>query len=277
MEKAQELLKALGVSKEVISRLEDEDFDAKAEAKAIQKATQEQLKEALKNDPELNDSIATKTTGQLFGTLRSELKRAGLSTEEVAEDKTIKDMVKALTTKLNEGKSDDLQALQNQLMEAKGEIKRLQDEEIPTIRTEAQKKADSVIANMKLKEAFLAFPADDLVSKKHNEGIFNALNTGLQAKYDIRIDEDGNPALYQKGKELKATTEGGAKVLELSTAIKNQLEEYDFVIKSNGNGTTTSASREADPARVEAPQGPAKAALERAKQLNEEIEKYSKR
>lgn len=281
--KAKEYLKALGVSAEDIAKLEDtekaKDFDVKGAASSLKKAQQAELREALKNDADLNDELSKKAAGQLFGTLRSELKRAGLSTEEVAEDKTIKDMVKSLTEKLSAGKSEDLKQLQEQLMEKTAEVKRLTDEEIPRIQKEEAAKADRDRVLMKMERQFLGFPAHDLVSEKHNDGIFNALMAGLESKYDVRLGEDGNPTLYQKGKDLYAKNKDGDKLLGITDAIRDQLTEYGFVKQNNGGapqGGTSATGREGDTPPPKST-GTASSGKERALQMAKDIETYGQR
>lgn len=286
--KATEYLKALGVSAEDIAALGNEetakDFDVKAAAAKVTKAQQDQLREALKNDPDLNDAIAKKFEGKFHGTLESAAKAVGLTKEEIYDDggeklKSSKEILKLVADKNSAGKSEDLKTLQEQLRDATAENKRLLDEEIPTIRKEEQSKAAKVVMNTRMKEQFLNFPKDDLVSKQHNDGIFNALMAGLEQKYDVRLGDNGEPELFIKGKDLRANTQDGTKQLALSDAIRGQLDEYGFVVKNAGGQqgappTPPARGGEAEPGAAAGNKATASSGRERALQMEKDIAAY---
>lgn len=285
--KAKELLKEIGFKSADIDNLLKEDGDANVSemANAYKQSQKENYKAVLRNDAEFVDELHKAATGKYNGTLESAFKSAGLDKDELRDEdgnlKAPKELVGLLNEKLTadynnkaaqlkEGGSEDIKKLQEQLREKEVELKKLRDEELPNAVKQAEAKADNFIINTKMREQFLSVPADELSGKKHSDGIYRSLLMGLKEKYDIRLNENQELALYQKGTDMQVNTEDGTRQMTVNEAVYGQLKADEFIVQNNGGEHGEKKGSPGAPAG-QAPKGNLTPSQMRAKELDKSV------
>ena len=232
------LLTKLGVAEEVITTLASEDGDVKVDE--IYKATRDGIAEALKNDDAFITPIKASARGEVLSSKENKLmKQFGVSREEydqLPQQTKFDSLIELCGTKSKpSGTSDEVKAeidkLRANLAAKDDRIKKLEDEEIPAIKVQAEQQKEAIKREQLLHKSLKTAIGDRklLVSE---EAAFAVINGEAFSKYDVKI-ESGSPVLYQKGTDLKAFDDNN-KALTVEGLFNNTLESHNLVIKSNG-------------------------------------------
>lgn len=222
-----DLLKKLGMPESYIKIIQDRFDSAEAVAefdvdKAVLEYKTSQM-EIFKNDGEYITKVQSdERAKQTDITLRKLKQTFGLSPEEV-KDKTIEELFKIAKAKATLSADASVNDLQTELTEANIKIKKLEEEEIPMIKSSAEKEKQTFFINnkvrAKLKPEVLRVPFD---------AAFPLLDMRLKEKYDLTLDETGEVVVLDKGKTTRPKSADGTKLLVLDDIVESFIVENKF-------------------------------------------------
>ena len=240
------MLLALGFPQATLDSidLEHEKFDTSKIVSKFQGDQKETIKGLLKNEGfEKRDDIVKETEGKvrktIARTIRKTFPELGLSEKDAFEMKTDDLITKAKATKAagTEDGKEQIQQLQDKNVELTNQITKLNEEEIPRIRAEAESKVTGERVGLKIRGKLAKLKGDKTLLPSI-EGAFTALSAIFGAKYDIDINEAGEVEFYVKGTDKKqkpqAKVNNVEKILSSDELINLELDEFEFLAKSNG-------------------------------------------
>lgn len=230
MSKLTEYLKSIGIPAKTITALEkadkddDKDFDVKPLVEEFNTA-QKKLHE---NDPEMVAEIETKTKGKLMDIWTRSIKKEFNLDATAVKDKSLDEVIKIAKSESTKGLDKNLQEVQQELAAANTKIKELEETEIPKIKGEVENEKKAFKIANKLQGML---PKDDL--RVPESTVQLVLSNQLAANYDIDLDDNGDLAVFLKGKKLNPKSKDGTKILTASDIIAEILKENKFIKESN--------------------------------------------
>ena len=247
-----------GHTKETIDALSQdelpEDFKVDEVISTVETSNKERYFKLFEND-DSDESFKVKVIkendGKWNDILERAFKKTGVDTEGFADMKLndkmkkVGEFLKAEAEKkyqeTGNKASEEIEKLQAELLEAKNKVVEIEEETEKKIQ-EANQSADSRVFNYKrdseLKGLYADIPSERLVTKKHTDGVYEALFNRLQNKYDTKYVDD-SLTFFNKGTEQRVTgkdADGREAILPNSEIIKSELEDLGFWVKSNGQG-----------------------------------------
>lgn len=237
-----EALKKSGWTQEQINKLiaqnaldtPSEDLNTiAAEVMAAQKAVIEN---------EITPTIRKNETGKVRDIVEKILiKEAGWSDEQVKEffpeekDRYPK-MIARFAQDLRNTKDKTANELQQELAAAKAELKKVREEEIPSIQSAAEKRIEDYETNAEITKLYgTAAEYRDIPMSV----VSVALDNALRSKYDIKRDKDKKVQFYEKGTDKLAMNADKTKILTPDEIVKAEATELKLVKESNGGSGRT--------------------------------------
>lgn len=237
MTNEEKLIKKLG-----FKDVNNDDFDQAEALKVFHEKIKADNFELFKNDTDYKDEIEASARAKILGTMDRDLKKYGLTDDDLKEKKA-HEKLKLLFDKAEEkfGKAgDDVKPLQDEIVELKNAAID-KETEYQKSKEDYEKVSDGKLAkdkaDLKLNALFYAYPKDQLISKKHSDGMFKALQATIDSSYDARI-VDGELSFFDKGTDKRAmgTVDGREAILTTEEILNSTLKDLSFVVESGGGG-----------------------------------------
>jgi len=233
------LLTKFGIAEEVITTLASTEGEVKVDD--IYKAAREGIAEALKNDDAFITPIKAAARGEVLSSKENKLmKQFGVTKEEyeaLPQQTKFDSLIELCGTKAKptgtpEEVKAEIEKLRANLAAKDEKIKKLEEEEIPAIKSQAEQAREQIKREQLLQKSLKTAIADRklIVSE---EAAFAVINGEALSKYDVKI-ENGSPVLYKKGTDLKAFDDNN-KQITVEGLFSLTLEAHNLVQKSNGN------------------------------------------
>jgi hypothetical protein len=232
MKHAEQFLKKIGLSKDIIEKLNSEEDVNLDELTSSFKST---LKEVFSNDPDFIQPIKDEVRGTELSKIEHRIKKTfGLSSEDV-KDKKFDEIISTAFEKAKSTSAEGATELQNKLIELTKENKRLIEEVIPSKEAEATNtiktfKKDSALRNVLSKKSLIVSP----------EVVLPAVQSFLSSQYEIDVTDSGELEVKTKN-GLKPLNSDGTKALTFEELLDNHLTSLNVIKQSNGGtpGTGT--------------------------------------
>lgn len=252
-DKIKAILAAIGITSDVISKLSKDDTAGEVVVAdviaAFGDAQKTKYTELIKNDGSLRTEIEASVKGSTFGTFRNDIKKRfgdhiDLSNAELQkkDPHELLEMVKAsVTAKMTSGTGDDADTIKDQqakIVSLQAEIDKFETEVKPQIEAAAAQKISDFQATSLVKGHLAKLKGDNKIIGEV-DGVFAAINAVSSTKYDTGINEKGELEYYVKGSDRKqrvqGKVEGVEKILSSEEILMEELNNFGFVRKSNGN------------------------------------------
>lgn len=238
MKHAEQFLKKIGLSKDILEKLNSEEDVNLDELTSSFKTT---LKEVFSNDPDFIQPIKDEVRGTELSKIEHRIKKTfGLSSEEI-KDKKFDEIISTAFEKAKSTSAEGASELQNKLIELTKENKRLIEEVIPAKEAEATNtiksfKKDSALRSVLSKKSLIVSP----------EVVLPAVQSFLSSQYEIDVTDSGELEVKTKN-GLKPLNSDGTKALTFEELLDNHLTSLNVIKQSNGtpppaNGTPKPAS-----------------------------------
>lgn len=197
-------------------------------------AEKKEWMKAAQNDEDFISNLRTQSEGKVYSTVERFLKKStGLKFEDIPSDSKggdrFKEMLKMSLDTIKSSKDETNQELQNQLLEAKEEARKLREEEIPNIESQYAQKFNAKRIDSKLTE---------LIASKNNiiqERIGSAkifANAVLSTRYKLGWDNENDGIDIKTHKDLTPVLND--KTVGFNEVLESILDEGGFIQKSNG-------------------------------------------
>lgn len=226
MKNVTSFLKKLGLKTEQITQLTSEE---EVDIDPIFKAVNAQQRVAITNDPTFIDEITSSIRGTELSKAEHKIRKTfGLGPEDV-KDKKFDEIISIAFEKTKSSVSGTTEELQNRLVAATAENKRLLEEVIPAKENEAK----SVISSFKKDAAirsFLLGKAPLLTTTP--EVLLPAINLNLATKYNIDVDQEGKIVVKTKA-NLDPLSKDGTKVIGFDDILNDHIVELGVLKQSN--------------------------------------------
>ena len=238
MKYLEEFLASLGVPSETIEALKKEPEEGQSiDVKKYVEEQRARYNELIKHDPDFIDPITQSITGKERGTIEGKIKRLlkdHLEEEEINSLEGYDNFIGKIGEVIEGAKNHnaDSEKLQGELMEANKEIKRLIDEEIPKIRTEAERTHKEYVIGTKLAEKIAGHEL--IVNPRAAKSILNDTWSG---KYNLDIEEDSLVVKTSDGNDV-LNADKTAK-LTVDDLMKETFKEANIIKQSNGKPEPT--------------------------------------
>jgi hypothetical protein len=201
----------------------------------IYKKTILSVRKKLEDDGTIESLLEDKVKGKIAAVLggrdkviRQELKDLGIEISDedytkLPEKDRTDQLIKLALKKLNEKKAssgDDAQKemteLRNKLQELADAKKKLEEEELPKAKTEAEKQIAAYRLEQMYQKAYGSTLKGKLIADE--DSLFPAIDAQLRATYDIG-EKDGKVVLFKKGTTTVAFHENSNKEVKLEDAL----------------------------------------------------------
>lgn len=246
-DKLKVLFKGLGLQESILAEIEKEDFDVKAAITSFNNSQKEHYTEIVKNEikHEVEREAVSSAEGKLFHTLNNDLKKIFGVPLEAIKDLPLPEKLKFTKKQLDEAYSknpngEDITKLQAEKVEWQNKYTDLETSltsKIEEVRKEESKKTVSKLGEIELQKKFNSVPAEKILGKKHTDGIFLAVKSLLNSKYDFSFDEKENVVPFEKGtqKRVVGKADGGKEYfVGIDDLVVSSLKELSFLNESNG-------------------------------------------
>lgn len=237
------LLKGLGFPSAHIKTIED-NWDKKdfvVDPSTMIPDFQTAQKELYEDDPDIVQAIDAKAKGRERDIMERAVKKAfGLSAEET-KDKDFNAIIDIAKKKVTGSSDKTTQELQEKLLAAEIENKRLLEEEIPTIKTQVDKDRKAVKVEVMFEKVANELAAELIAKnpKAMRMPFATALKTAkvlLNESMDFDIDDkDENILVVKDKKGLKIKASSGTAFLTPKDAVLNVWKENQFLAESNAD------------------------------------------
>lgn len=242
--KVADLLKKMGLTATQIAEAEKDDFDANAIVTAFNEAQKVHYKPIIENEikPDIEAEIKAEVEGKIYGTMNNDLKKMGVDINAVKDLPVHKKLqVLEQTILAKGGKPDEtIKQLQDENVTLKNAVTDWEAKfktEVETAVNTEKTKVHERLNELDLKRDYQSIPADNILGKKHADGIFIALKSHIGTKYDLKRDEQDNLVVYEKGTAKRAQgkdASGKEYFLPVKDLLVNSLKELNLNVESNG-------------------------------------------
>lgn len=238
------LLKGLGFPTAHIKTIEDNwdktDFkiDSTLQTAMLNDFTTDQRTMFIE-DSEVYTAVDKKVKGRYLDIAEREVKKVFALTSDETKDKDFNGIVQIAKTKATANSNKTVEELQDKLLTAETENKRLKEEEIPNI----QKTVENDRRAIKVETAFEKM-ANDLATELTTKNpkalrvpfptLLKNAKLILAEQYNFELDEKDDTALVVKDKQgLKIKAATGTAFLTPKDAVLNVWKENQFIAESN--------------------------------------------
>lgn len=242
--KVAELLKKIGLTAEQIAEASKDDFDVNGIVTPFNDSQKEHYKPIIENEikPDIEASVKAEVEGKIYGTLNNDLKKMGVDINAIKDLPVHKKLqVFEQTLVAKNGKPDEaMKAIQDENVELKNKLTDFESKfktEVETAVNGEKSKVQSRLIDLDLKQKFTSIPADQILGKKHADGILLAIKSHLATKYDLKQDDNENIVAYEKGTAKRAqgkNKDGKEYFLPVEDLLVNSLKELNLNVESNG-------------------------------------------
>lgn len=228
MKHAEQFLKKIGLSKDILDKLNSEEDVNIDELTSSFKSS---LKDVFSNDPDFIQPIKDEVRGTELSKIEHRIKKTfGLSSEDL-KDKKFDEIISTAYEKAKATSAEGAGELQNKLIELTKENKRLIEEVIPSKEAEATNtiksfKKDSALRSALSKKSLIVSP----------EVVLPAVQTFLSSQFEIDVTDSGDLDIKTKN-GLKPLNSDGTKALTFEEILDNHLTSLNVVKQSNGGAT----------------------------------------
>ena len=185
--------------------------------------------ELAKNNPDIVKPIQDAEKAKQLDIIERKIKQTfNLNAEEV-KDKKIEEIVVLAKTKSATSGNATTEQLQLENMNLQAELKKIKEEEIPSIRSEVDQHKAEFNYEQGLVKMVSSFELRNPLT-----AVLPGVKTFLKENYDVKVDDKGEYIVYQKGTELRAKTADGNAFIALKDLLKSQMEKDGFLKQSNG-------------------------------------------
>jgi hypothetical protein len=225
MKHAEQFLKKIGLSKDILEKLNSEEDVNIDELTSSFKSS---LKDVFANDPDFIQPIKDEVRGTELSKIEHRIKKTfGLSSEDV-KDKKFDEIISTAFEKAKATSTEGANELQNKLIDLTKENKRLLEEVIPAKEAEAVNtiksfKKDSALRSAISKKSLIVSP----------EVVLPAIQTFLSSQYEIDVTDSGDLDIKTKN-GLKPLNSDGTKALTFDEILDNHLTSLNVIKQSNG-------------------------------------------
>ena len=199
----------------------------------------DQQRALMKNDAGLVDEIRNAEKAKNLEMFERKIKQTfNLTAEEVKDKKW--DEIVLLSKSKNSVEGDKTSVeLQQKILTLENENKRLNEEEIPKIKSESTNYIKKFETEKKFSSAIPLKDKDgkDLLRLPF-ETVQKLLKMDLEEKHDVSVDDKGAWVIKDKGTEFLSKSADGTKFLTMEEFVNSGLEKHGAVIKSNATGVT---------------------------------------
>lgn len=228
MKNIEPFLKKLGIKSAIIAKvIADEELPATT-LDTLVSEQREVFSTALRNDPEFLNPIKDEITGKERSIIEGKIKKTfGLTSEEV-KDKKLDEIVTIALEKVKANSTGTAQEIQDKLLAAQNEIKRLTEVVLP----ETQAAAETKILNY---EKGLAL-RDHLANREFlvpQTTFMRELNDRLSGKYKIEV-KDGKVVTFTTPEGLKPLAADKSKEITFEEALEMELTDMKVLKQSQG-------------------------------------------
>lgn len=241
------ILKGVGLPDSILTDIEKTDFDAKGVIAAYNESQKAHFKPLIENEirSDIEETVREETTGKWLGTLNNDLKKFGVPLEKI-KDLKIHEKLKLLNDTLEakykaSGTADEMVKVQEENIALKNELTEWKETkfnaEIEKVKKEESGKTVNKLVDLDLRKQFASIPADEILGKKHTDGIYLGSKSHLTALYDFGIDEKEESIPYHKGTQKRVqvkNSEGKEMFAVTKDLFLNSLDELGFRNKNNG-------------------------------------------
>lgn len=208
----------------------------------------------MENEPTLVQKIKDAEKARHFSEFERKIKQTfGLTAEEI-KDKKFDEIIALAKQKASVTGDKTTEQLQTEILNLTNENKRLMEEEIPKVRKEVDDHKKKI--NI---EQILAGKVPNSEDKLRipYETALRLAKMDLFDKYDVDLDDKGEPVLKVKGSDLKPKSTDGTKFLTLDDAINESLAANKALKESNAGGGAGAGKtgKDGKPITIEKEQG----------------------
>lgn len=184
----------------------------------------------MKNDATIVEEIQKAERAKNLDQIERKIKQTfGLAPEEM-KDKKFDEILVIAKSKVSTGDKTTVE-LQQHLLEAENEVKRLNEVEIPKIKSETESHKKNFDKANKLKSLI---PSDPEKLRLPFETAERLIRLDIEEQYDTDINDKGEWVIKQKGTDLLAKTQDGSKFITMDELVTSRLEHHKAIVKSNG-------------------------------------------
>jgi hypothetical protein len=225
MKHAEQFLKKIGLSKDILEKLNSEEDVNIDELTSSFKSS---MKDVFSNDPDFIQPIKDEVRGTELSKIEHRIKKTfGLSSEDL-KDKKFDEIISTAYEKAKSTSAEGASELQNKLIELTKENKRLIEEVIPSKEAEATNtiksfKKDSALRSAISRKSLIVSP----------EVVLPAVQSFLSSQYEIDVTDSGELEVKTKN-GLKPLNSDGTKALTFEEILDNHLTSLNVVKQSNG-------------------------------------------
>jgi hypothetical protein len=233
------VLTALGIQPQIIDQLKTgwDDPAAVLDEAAILQQVRTAQKALLENDHDFLEGIRGQERAKQRDIFERRMKQKfGLTADEMKDKKT-EEIVDLAYQKASSTAGSDVQKLQDELIAARNQIKKLEEEEIPAIKSqvEAERKRDRIEQKLAATIAGMASATTGARLRVKPEAALAVAREYLNAGYDLDLDAaTGELVVLVKGQQVKPTNKDKTKTLTLGDMLTEKFTELDFMQQSNG-------------------------------------------
>lgn len=230
------LLKALGVETVTDEMLNDAEKLKLIKVEDVVSEIVGNQKEILSSDADFIAPIRTAAIGEVLNARQQNAIKLGLITKEEVAALPEKDRFDAVLKLIAEkskkapanadDKDKEIERLNSLVLNKDEELRKIKEEEIPSIQTQFQKQLTEREINLAIRATFDKTLNGKLVAD--SELLYPGIESQLKSKYDIGY-EGGVPVLLEKGKTTKAFK--NSKPIQLADAFMEIAEEKKAVKK----------------------------------------------
>lgn len=240
------ILKGVGLPESILSDIEKTDFDAKGVIAAFNESQKAHFKPLIENEirPDIESEVADSINGKWLNTLNNDIKKYGVPIEKIKELKThekLKVFYDVLESKFKQADSSEaMKSIQQENVNLKNLVTDWEAKfnlEVEKVRTEERGKTTAKLVDIDLQKKFNSISAENILGKKHSDGIFKGTTSHMNSLYDFSQDEKGETIAFEKGTQKRVqgkNADGKEYFVPVSDLFVISLKELGFWNQSNG-------------------------------------------
>lgn len=191
-------------------------------------------RELWRNDSELVDALKGAEKAKNLEMFERKMRQEFGLTSEETKDKKFDEIVTLAKEKNKKTGDKTKEELEAKVLELTGDLKKLNDEEIPRIKSEVEIEKKTFHRDNKFRSAI---PTKDKEGKDllrlPFDTVHKLIKMDLDEKFDYELDDKNEWVIKEKGKDLRAKNADGTKFLTMDEFVTSRLEAHGAIVKSN--------------------------------------------